>query len=750
MDYRFYLRDPKVTTAWTEIDEPDGWDALSITMQRSDAYTGLENVYSDNITFVDEGARYLQGKFDIYLFDALIDFKWEYYCNNVLVESFFGSINMITYSEENNRVSVKIEESSFSRKMLNRIETIVDLDSNTSIEGEELSELVKLNMPLHSKVISLQSTFTINEFLSDYEELGINDESFNALYFPLDVASDEYDTAVGTTTMFDINPSLPYSQRNLFTAPVTGNYFFEYNLKGYVQESTSSTRSFEFAILFETSSSVQYTIRSATSHSQTGGTITILYDLSGTVEIPLGSGESVALYSSLFNSTPSRSSDLRQVIETSTLSIQSYSQYETSKTKCYKIYEALNRIVESITDTQDAIRSDFFGRTDSTPYSYSENGCGSWLTTMNGKALRAFINDKVMVGSSMSFQQIFDALDCECPIGFRVEEIAGKLYLRIEPREYFYNAETVMQFSNVSNIVKSISEKDIFNNFEIGYEKWQIEEINGIDEINSMHQYSIPITTGKNKLSKMCSFIAGAYIIEYTRRQQFNITPTTDWKFDNDNFFIATSRIDQTFDTLEDDPYKLEGVSYPHTYLAGTVPERNESFDYVNNYLVPSTAYNLRLSPTRMAMNWHPILATATTQDETKNVNFQSGTGNVFESDKLIDLCEPTIEEIQQNMNISRSLFEVYKRDAFYKPILYKFEYPGTFTDFRFLRLNSNKSIEFSCESTNFIKGFIKEISFEPNSSDGGILKISALESGCTLGAFDESFDESFDIGTCL
>jgi len=749
MDYRFYLRDPKVTTAWTEIDEPDGWDALSITMQRSDAYTGLENVYSDNITFVDAGAKYLQGIFDIYLFDALIDFKWEYYCNGILIESFFGSINMITYSEINNKISVKIEESSFSRKLLNRIDTVVNLDVNTSIEGNAISTLTKVDLPLHSKIISLQSTFIKNDFLSDYQELGINDESFNALYFPLDVSSDEFETAAGTTVMFDINAPLPYSKRYLFTAPVAGTYTFKYDLKGFVQETTAGIRSFNFSIAFATSSNVLYQVKPVTAHSQTGGTITIPYDLSGTFDILLASGESVALFSRLFNSTPSRSSDLRQVMEISKLSIQSYSVYESSKAKAYKVYEALNRIVESITDTQDAIRSDFFGRTDSSPFAYSSNGCGSWLTTLTGKALREFVNDKVMIGSAMSLKTLFDALDCEYSIGFRVEEIAGKLYLRVEPKEYFYNATTVMQFANVSDIKKSISTKDIYNNFEIGYGKWQIEEINGIDEINTQHQYSIPITTGSNKLSKISTFVAGAYAIEYTRRQQFKITPTTDWKFDDDNFWIALSRVNQTFTTLVSDPYKLKGVTYPHTYLAGTVPERNEAFSYVNNYLVPETGYNIRLSPTRMAMNWHPILAASITQDLTKNVKFQSGQGNIQESDKLIDLCEPTILEIQQNMDISRGLFEVFKRDAFYKPILYQFEYPGTFTDFRFLRLNSNKSIEFSCNSTNFIKGFIKEIVFEPNSEEGGILQISAYESGCTLGAFDESFDNSFDIGTC-
>lgn len=749
MEYKFYLRDPKVTTDWTEVEEPDGWDAVSFKMMRSDKYTGFENVYSDNLVFVNDGADYLKAIFDIYLFDALIDFKWEFYCNGVLDDSFIGAVNMITYSEFNNEVSVKVEDSSFSRKVLNRIDTIVNLDKETSIEGVAISPMDKLLIPLHSKVISLQATFLRNEFLSDYSENGVNDESFNALYFPIDVSSDEYGTAVPTSVMFDINASLPYADRYLFTAPVAGVYTFEYDLKGFVQETTSGARSFNFSIAFTTSSNVDYQVRPITAHSQTGGTITIPYEYAGLIDITLGAGESIALYSRLFNSTPSRSADLRQVIERSELKIRSNSIFETSQAYTYKIYEALNRVVESITDTQDAIISDFFGRTDSTPTAYDVNGCGSWLTTLTGKMLRGFINeDLTLPGSAFSLQQIFDALDCEYSIGFRVEDVAGVLKLRIEPKEYFYNTETVMQFANVSDIKKTVSVKDIYNNFETGYSKWELEEVNGIDEINTMHQYSIPITTGANKLSKICQFIAGAYPIEYTRRQQFKTTPTKDWKFDNDNFFIAMSRIDQSFATIDDDPYKLEGVTYPHTYLAGSVPERNESFDYVQNYISPETAYNIRLSPTRMAVNWYPILAISITQDQSKPITFQSGTGNIFEMDKIADLCEVDTK-VRQNQDILKYGLNEYKSEAFYAPIIHQFDYPGTFADFRNLRRNSNKSIGFSCGNSNFTKGFIKELSIEPNSEDGGILHIIALEGGCTQGAFDSGFDNGFDIGSC-
>jgi len=757
MDYRFYLRDPKTETDYTEIDEPDGWDAVTFTIQRSDAYTGLENSYSDTLTFVDAGAAYLQAKFAIYLFDALLDFKYEYYCNGVLIDTYFGAINMMTYSEINNEVSVKIEESSFSRKILNRIETIIDLQAEESIEGEALTPLDPVMLPLHSKNILLTGRLGLNEALADYEEVGVNDEGFNGLYFPLQVLSDEYETIEEVPIIFDLNASLPYGGYKIFQAPIAGDYTFDYDLRGTLFESTGGARQFEYGIQFVNSmggiaGGAITTIRPASFHNDTGGTITIPYSNTGTVTLTLNTNENVYLFSSMFNSTPSRSATIRQLITVATLKISSKSVYASSSAPAYMIYEALNRVVESISDTTDAIRSDFFGRTNSSPQAYASDGCGCSQVRLSGKALRRIIDvDGNFATTSFSFKELFDDLDAQFSIGFRIESDGEKQYMRIEPKEYFYNYESVMQFANVSDIKTSISTKDIYNNFEVGYTEWQIEEINGIDEINTKHQYTIPITTGSNKLSKISPFIAGGYAIEYTRRQQFKTTPTTDWRYDDNIFIICLSKIDQTFESAEEDPYFYigNGITYPHTYLKNTVPERNEAFTYVTNYFSPETAYNLRISPVRMALNWHPILATSTTQAPEKPVKFQSGEGNIDESDVLIDGCQPIIGEVFQKQDLLRSDFENYKKEAFFKPILHVFTYPGTMTDFRFLRLNSNKSIEFSCGNSNFIPGFIKELSFEPNSEDGGILNFTVLEGFCTFGAFDDSFDESFDIGTC-
>lgn len=753
--YRFYLRDSNVTTEWTEIEEPDGWDSLEITLLRSDTYTGFENIYSDNISFVNDGARFLQACFDLYLFDALIDFKWEYYCNGVLEDSFYGSINMITYVELNGVISVKIEESSFSRKLINRLDTVVDFSSNVSIGGAELDPLTPVELPLHSKAISLSGEFAISEFTKDWEEIGVNDESFNAIYLPIEVQLDEYGTLITPTALFDLNASLPYSWNWFFYAPVAGDYVIDYMVQGFIEETTDVTRTFSYSMAIFCSDQLKtIELTPISTYTQTGGTITIDINQNGSQTISLLAGEAIVLASTIFNSTPSRSAILRQNITDVSIRISSVSKYRVSTSKSYKIYEALNRVVESITDQKDAIRSEFFGRTDSFPYSYSNNGCGSWLSTLNGKMLRNFVNpDDSTPSYSTSFNEMFDALDCIYSLGFRVETDGDRQYLRIEPKEYFYNATSIMQLPNVADLQKSVSTKDIYNNFDIGYEKWELEEINGIDEINALHQYSIPVSTANVKLAKISKFITGSYAIEYTRRLQFKFNPSQDWRYDNDKFLIALSRVDQTFDSRSDDPYKLDDVDYPYTYVAGSVPERNEGFDYVNNYLSPDTAYNLRLSPTRMAFNWRPVLMASIQHDENKNINFQTGTGNIYEEDKIIDVCEPTIEGIIQNQNIERSIFESYKRYAFYKPVLFQFEYPGTFADFRYLRLNSNKSIEFSCESGNFIHGFIKEVSFMPNGEDGGILKITVKESGlsstCEDGAFDESFDESFDIGIC-
>jgi len=76
------------------------------------------------------------------------------------------------------------------------------------------------------------------------------------------------------------------------------------------------------------------------------------------------------------------------------------------------------------------------------------------------------------------------------------------------------------------------------------------------------------------------------YGIEYARRKQYVNTPTTDTKYDSDNFMIRA-------------------------VIGGGLPlicERDESFADVTGIYSPNTAYNLNISPGRNLERWYPVI----------------------------------------------------------------------------------------------------------------------------------------------
>jgi hypothetical protein len=80
-----------------------------------------------------------------------------------------------------------------------------------------------------------------------------------------------------------------------------------------------------------------------------------------------------------------------------------------TQARTHAINEALSRSVEGITNDCLRVKSDYFGRTDSQPYTSSIDGCGSLEVITNGLYLRQFPNDKVRY--AVSFKELFDGLN---------------------------------------------------------------------------------------------------------------------------------------------------------------------------------------------------------------------------------------------------------------------------------------------------------------------------------------------------
>lgn len=745
--WRFYFRDELVSPSWVEVEEPEGWDALEESLQRSDLYSGLDNTYSDSLIFSLTGANYLEAKFVLYSFDGLIDFKAEYTCNSVVEQTIQGIVNLAFYKNEQGRISVNFEDTSFQRKFLSRIETPVNLENDESIEGAAITSLTREEIRAHSKQINFTAQYNVNSALRN---LHFTDRP-NAHTTPWSFIGGDI---VGATEPTTTEPSGAGRSILVNNTSVEQNITIEGRV--IISPLASITRddlnvytyTGGFNYLYSDSDGSHVIFSAAGVEQATADP----YDFSFSINVRLEPGANCIItyfdaYEETLPGTSTLARDQTYIYgDECSLSLEEVSIYPTSTIEGFKIYEALNKVTEAITDRVDAIRSDFFGRTDSSPESYYSTGCGAQAIFTNGVNIRNMLDsngDKFPIYAS--FKQLFDALNTVIGIGFAIEKIGGVPYLRIEPVEYFYNNNVAFSFTNVSDLIISAAPTYAYNEIEIGFNNWTIENTNGIDEFNTKHIYAFPVKNVKNRLTRTTDVITGGYAIEATRRQQFSSQPTTDWKYDNNLFLISLNRSDVTFDTEEEDPYFVSDDSYPRTYPAGTITERDEAFAIVENVISPETSYNLRYSPARCMANNYRYVSGTIAHNPTLPLRFQSGEGNVIMITELDDGCDTIDGQIAENQDINSS--NVFNPNAYFEPVMLEFSYPITRVQFQAIKDSLNKTIKVSCGGPA-IGGTIKELKYIYN-TQGGMLQVSALRIPCIPGAFSDGFSSGFDIGEC-
>jgi hypothetical protein len=244
-------------------------------------------------------------------------------------------------------------------------------------------------------------------------------------------------------------------------------------------------------------------------------------------------------------------------------------------------------------------------------------------------------------------------------------------------------------------ISREIEKELIINFIEVGYNTWQPEDINGLDEFATVHQYSLPMKTIGEKYIIKSSIIASGSIIEVTRRKQFDSTLTTDTKFDNDVFIIALN----------------------HSNPA--ICEKNENFDQVNNLLSPETAYNLRLSPARNLLRHGNVINSSLLAKVGASYHFTYGEGNfIMESElKVSDTCPGNFNNdlLKENQNILWAYANVPEVDPFWTLNAFVFKYPLSFSSFKNIRDNRNLAIPFTDIYGADKLGYIDELDYDIN-----------------------------------
>lgn len=731
----------------TQVEEPVGWDAIQFKLQRDDQFSGLENMLSESIVYDGTGGALIKAEYETDGIDAALVYLVEYSCDGITyVTRFEGILNCVSYKEVNGVVTVKAEPSGFHRKVKNRLDIPVNLMSSTSIGGEAMSAISPFDLGLHSKAFSLISEFVVIEPSAASSILG--NSSAVIMNIPISPEISELPDTFQVDGAFAQPSAVPLNYYYK-CGEALDDLTVEYRLKGSVTmiRIGVSTRDINFFRIFRRDNGVDTMIFNSGTITGISGNHTIDFDIPDTIAYgSVGVNEEYFYYASMDVDGGQWQCQLDMDDVDTFVTMTGISTYLPSSTKAFLLHEVFAIVSESITDIPDSFKSDFFGRINSSPRTYDINGCGGWVALTNGLNLRKMLDkDGNIFPVITSFNDLFESCNAVWNLGMRIEKDSdGKEFIRVEPKEYFYNLSSVITLSGVADIETVPAMDLLYNEFEVGYEKWNlnISKLNGIDEFNSKRNYSLPIEKAKKKLSAMSKIIASGYTIEQTRRIQYQDNATADFETDNDLFFICTN-IDEVTTSL----YTIPPAST--TYAAGIVSERDENFTSIANLLSPETAYNLRISPARMAIKWWKTLASAAYYKSPATIKFISGTGNYQEQDQQTDICNTFNAVIEQNQNITSDNIIRTDADPLYIPNYINFQFPITWEQFLLLEANSEKALQFSCNGT-IRRGFFKSLEFEPN-VEGDTARFKLLEAGgCIAGEFDpDEFTIAFSIGEC-
>jgi hypothetical protein len=369
----------------------------------------------------------------------------------------------------------------------------------------------------------------------------------------------------------------------------------------------------------------------------------------------------------------------------------------------YLVHETLSRVSESITNGCVRAKSEFYGRTDSEPFSFDADGCGGLRALTSGLKIRQAVEDKFFV----SMKDLLEGLRAIDNIGFDIIQDPvlsfGKL-LRVEGVDFFYQDTEILRHDGIPKADIEVEENKHYSRIQVGYKKWEVERVNGLDEFNSNREYNTSIDTINSNLDITSVFIAGSYPIEITRQQSFADSGGADTKYDNETFIIC-----------------LERTSYPY----GSIQVEQGNITNPQNIFSPNTIYNYRLSPLRNLMRWYKTIAAgfASIADAINMLFFSSGTGNLTASGIMTDtFCREENSDIQENQNIFVTKFTNNDYTPLWKNELITYEYPMSVSDYNTIKQNPYGFISAQCGNGPFLKYWIVDIKYRPNKGTATIV----------------------------
>lgn len=684
-----------------QISNPGGWNDAKIKLERNEKYHSLVEFYEQPLTFYGDngqhngGLDYINNIEETQGVDADIHMTVEVDFGDGYETLFIGVLDLSQLKEvDNYKADIPVIREDAWSKFINRSGTPVDLQSPLDEDGNAVDVISPLEISLTSQVLNKEYIANYTEDL-DTRQYDINSGQFGIISFENQIV-DEI--------------TRRYNYPNIDSSTIPGELFEIEYAGDYQFTVTVNASTTPFAILGSRVTDVNVYIKindqspvafTITNNGVDGVNGSTTWSYSNTLS--LSRNDFVTIYFQ----------NVSGILKTFHVSGSSFSNIEviggtvfnTTQNECMLLHDVSDSISKRISGM--SIKSDYMGGSLVTSdITYAEDGCAYPFTVMKGLHIRQYsFADKPF---TLSFDDFWKGVDPIFCLGLGYENLGtspDETVLRIENRAYFYDSsQNSVNFSYINNIERSYANDRIFKKIEIGYQKWESENISGIDDPQTKHTYATGFKKIGEPLEAYSKFIAASYAIESTRRQA--LEKSKDYRLDNDTFIIAVN-----------------------TGVSPVVPELDENFVSVTGLNNSDTRYNLRITPYWNFTNWVQYLSGSFRPLNSASWKFKSGEGNygvqyVADNECLVQFGSGT-----QGEGDDVSVSDLDTDGYMFALDVWEFEHPLTWTQYKTIRDNRNNSIGLSQSNSNFESFFILSLEYEITK---GKAKFRCLKSGVT------------------
>lgn len=610
------------------IEEPIGFDQLKTTIKRGDYHGMSVEVSVGELEFYGEAARMITEAYNTDI-DTELAYVVKTQDGVVLYQ---GVVDLTTYNEkqgEYRSVSVSVGEVGIKTTFNNRSDVEVDLNSDQTFDGEELAhkpawksvkvpsktiryvnEMVQktttqyTSEPATGNVLQLPDDFQYAWLNLALDTLVKNESGSVAPLFHLAQIVSGADISGYADPMYSSDENL--NKDADIEVYCYLNMRIKFSSEPFTNDKVTSPSISMTPEVYINGSEVKgagSTINITKDNYSTWRAMTLTVNFTakaselGTIHVGImmgnrnGSGNSYVNNPAGFSLEIDKSSKFYMTIDDK--------ENTAIAAKVMFVHEALNKVVESITNNAITVKSNLYQRFDSIvnplPFIDIQSGArqfgdGSLKAITNGYKIRGLYEDEENERNmSVSFKDMIENLNSIDCLGYGFSNEDGEQYMRVEHWDWFYQNNKLLEITSPNEVTRKMDESNVITELKIGYKKYSSpEDISSIDSVHGERTFTTTTKALSKSNSALCDFIADNYAIEETRRAAISLDPEEEFKYD-ENIFIFALMAQRNVGNYQSCEY----------YVANDVNiDRNKTF------VRPDEMYNTLISPTRNAFRW--------------------------------------------------------------------------------------------------------------------------------------------------